>query len=155
MSSWKCYLRIKQHCLWGISHLAKWPTQTMWAQYQGRKQGRIQGGSGGLVPPKIEHLNFWWQPGFYPALYFNFAIINLYFLIFLFLISFLNYIWKMTFLIVYLSLTYIYSVSVMLKFLHFSLIIILSKICFYSFRSSHWEIFYKITTPVLHQCWTN
>ena len=36
---------------------------------------------------------------------------------------------------------------------HFSLIIILNKICFYLFRSSHWEIFYKIAA--LNQCQTN
>ena len=53
-------------------------------------QGWIQGGDQGdwSRPPKIEHLNFWWQPSFYPAFYFNFFIINLYFLISLFFIFF-------------------------------------------------------------------
>ena len=111
---------------------------------------RIQGGEGpaGLVPPKIEHLNFWWQPSFCPAFYFNFVIANLTFLISLFSISFFNYIWKMTILIVYLSLICIYSI--MLIFPHLSLITILNKICFYPFRNSHWEIFYKIATSALH-----
>ena len=36
-------------------------------------------------------------------------------------------------------------------FLKIALIIVLNKICFYSFRSSCWEIFYKIATSVLHQ----
>ena len=48
-------------------------------------------------PPKIEHLNFWWQPSFYTAFYFNFVItclyFRLYFLISLFSISFFNYNW--------------------------------------------------------------
>ena len=104
-------------------------------------------GTGGLIPPKIKHLNFWWQPSFYPAFSFNFVIMNLYFLISLFFISFFNYNWKMTILIVYLNLICIYT----LIFSHVSLIIILNKICFYSFRSSHWGIFYKMATSVLHQ----
>ena len=91
--------------------------------YQGWIQGR---GPGGLVPPKIEHLNFWWQPSFYPIFYFNFVIAYLYFLIFLFWISFFNYNWKMAILIVYLSLICIYSI--MLIFSHLSLITILNKI---------------------------
>ena len=112
--------------------------------------GTDPGGAKGTGPPKIEHLNFWYQPSFYPAFYFNFVIANLYFLISLFSISFFNYNWKMNILIVYLSLICIYSI--MLIFSHLSLIIILNKICFYPFRSSHWEIFYKIATSVLHQC---
>ena len=103
----------------------------------------------GLAPlPKIEHLHFWWQPSFYPAFYFKFVIAYLYFLIFLFSISFFNYNWKTTILIVYLILICIYSI--ILIFSHLSLITILNKICFYPFRSSHWEIFYKIATSVLH-----
>ena len=66
----------------------------------------------------------------------------------LFPISFFPYNWKMTILIVYVSLTYIYSI--MLIFSHLSLITILNKASFYPFRSSHWEIFYKIATSVLH-----
>ena len=111
-------------------------------------RGGSRGGPGGLVPSKIEHLNFWWQPSFYPVFYFNFVIAYLYFLISLFSISFFNYNWKMAILIVYLSLICIYSI--MLIFSHLSLITILNKICFYPFRSSHWEIFYKIATSVLH-----
>ena len=113
-------------------------------------RGGSRGGPGELVPPKIEHLNFWWQPSFYPAFYFNFVKANLYFLFSVFSISFFIYNWKMTILIVYLSLICIYSI--MLTFSHLSLIIILNKMCFYPFRSSHWEIFYKIATSVLHQC---
>ena len=79
-----------------------------------------------LPTSKIEHLNFWWQPSFYPVFYFNFVIAYLYFLIFLISISFLNYNWKMAILIVYLSLICIYSI--MLIFSHLSLITILNKI---------------------------
>ena len=68
-------------------------------------------GPGRMVPPKIEHLNLWWQPSFYPAFYFNFVIAYLYFLISLFSISLNN--WKMTILIVYLSLTCIYSITLL------------------------------------------
>ena len=109
----------------------------------------ISGRSRGEGPPKIDHLNFWWQPSFYPAFHFKLVIVNLYFLISRFLISFFNYNWKLTISIVYLSLTCIYSI--MLTFSHLSLIIIvLNKICFYLFRSSYWEIFYKIATSVLN-----
>ena len=114
------------------------------------RQRRIQDGGepAGLVPPKIEHLNFWWQPSFYLEFYFNFVIAYHTFLISLFSISFFNYIWKMTILIVCLSLICIYSI--MLIFSHLSLITILNKICFYPFRSSHWDIYYKIATSALH-----
>ena len=113
-----------------------------------REVGASGGDQGNWYPPKIEHLNFRWQPSFYPAFYFNFAIACFYFLISFFSISFFNYNWKITILIVYLSLICIYSIT--LIFSHLSLITILNKICFYSFRSSHSEIFYKIATSVLH-----
>ena len=115
------------------------------------RQRRIQdgrGGTSGTGPPKIEHLNFWWQPSFYPKFHFNFVIAYHTFFVSLFSISFFNYIWKMTILIVCLSLICIYSI--MLIFSNLSLITILNKICFYPFRSSHWEIFYKIATSALH-----
>ena len=75
------------------------------------KQGRIQEGGGDQQDwpsPKFEHLNFWWQPSFYPAFYVSFVIAYLYFLISLFSISVFNYDWKMTILIVSLSLICIY-----------------------------------------------
>ena len=43
-----------------------------------------RGESEGLVPPKIEHLNFWLQPSFYQAFYFAFVLIIIYVLISLF-----------------------------------------------------------------------
>ena len=89
---------------------------------------------------------------FYPALHFNFVRINLYFLISLFLISFLNYNWKMTFNRVFKPYMHLFSyVKIFTSFFHHC---IEQNICFYSFTSSDWEI-YKIATPVLHQCWTN
>ena len=54
---------------------------------QGADPGKGTRGTG-PHPPKIKHLNFWWQPSFYPAFYFKFVIINLYFLISLFFVSF-------------------------------------------------------------------
>ena len=105
-------------------------------------------GPGGLVSPEIEHLNFWWQPSFYPAFYFNFVIAYLYFLISLFSISFFNYNWKMTILIVYLSLICIYPIILIFSYLS----LCWTKYVFIRFRSSLWEIFYKIPTSVLHQC---
>ena len=47
-------------------------------------QNGIQGESEGLVPPKIEHLNFWLQPSFYQTFYFAFILIIIYVLISLF-----------------------------------------------------------------------
>ena len=112
------------------------------------KPGADPGGEPtGLVPPKVEHLNVWWQPSFYPAFYFTFVIVYIYFLISLFSISFFNYNWKMTILIVCLSLIYICSIMLIFSHLFWSLY---WAECFYLFRSSHWEIFYKIATSVLH-----
>ena len=112
-----------------------------------RGRGRNQGD---WYPTKIEHLKFRSKPSFYPAFYFNFVKANLYFLISLFSSSIFNYNSKMAIPIVYLSLIRIYSI--ILIFSNLSLIIMLNKICFYPFISSHWHIFSKIATSVLHYC---
>ena len=104
-----------------------------------------RGDQGNWSLPKIEHLNFWWQPGFYPAL--NYVIINIYFLISLFLVSFLNFNWKMTF-FNRIFKPYLRLFSYFKVFTSFFDHYIKQNICFYSFRSSHWEIFYKLATPV-------
>ena len=68
------------------------------------EQARIQGERPvGLVFPKIEYLNSWSQPIFYSSFYFTFIVVRS-FLIPLFFISFSNYRYKMTILIVHFSL---------------------------------------------------
>ena len=103
---------IRKYCIWHAS------------------QAQIQGGV--VIPPKTEHLNFWWQPFFF-CIYFTFIII-LYFLISLFLFPFLIVIEKC--LIGYLRLKSLVSLFAFIRFVN---ILLFHRVYFTSFFGRYIE----------------
>ena len=127
---------IRKYCIWHVS------------------QAQIQGGV--VVPPKTEHLNFWWQPFFFLHLFYlhNHSLLSY----FSFFISFFNCHWKMfnrvfkterlSFVICIYSFCQSFAFSQRV-FHIFLWSLYWTKYLFYSFGRNYREIFYKIA--VQHQ----